>query len=411
MVTDDHLGKRGRIAVLLPSLNGGGAERVALFLCDALSTEGYAVDLLVAVNRGSLVHHPLAKRYRIDLGAPNEMLSALHIARYCRRAKPDLLIAFVHTAKIMAGLARKIIGDIPLALSVHAALDAPKAHRFWLRRWFGYGPERWLYRGVLGCHVVSGALSDQVQAHFAIPSDRVQVIYNPMPDRGAVPPLPPEHECWFDRPVVMTAGRLTRQKDQATLIEAFAASGLAGRARLLILGEGVLERRLRDKARRLGLGEDVIFGGYQPDVRPYLARASAFALSSVFEGFAIVLAEALIAGAPVTALDCPSGPREVLEDGKLGLLLRPGDVDGLAQGLRALVLGERAPPSAEVVAQSMQRFTPARIAADYIAFVETCLERRREGNNSVQSDLALCQGQPSRSSQKFAGPSSGAKVS
>jgi glycosyltransferase involved in cell wall biosynthesis len=361
----------------LPSLNGGGAERVALFLVEALAEAGYAVDLLVAVNGGSLVDHEVAQRYRVDLHAPNEMLCGPHIARYCRRVRPDLLIAFVHTSKMMAALARKFVRDMPLAISVHAALDIPRKHRFWLRRWFGYGPERWLYRGVLGCHVVSCALGDQVQNHFRIPSDRVRVIYNPIPVVGLPPVLPPEHEGWFDRPVIMTAGRMTRQKDHATLIRAFARSGLSGRARLLILGEGVLEGRLRELSTRLGLDDDVIFGGFQPDVRPYLMRASGFVLSSVFEGFAIVLAEALMVGVPVTAFDCPSGPSEVLEDGQLGLLLRPGDVDGLAEAMRAFVRGERAAPPAEEVARSIERFSSARIASDYVAFVEECLDRHR----------------------------------
>lgn len=369
---------KGRIAVLLPSLNGGGAERVALFMVEVLAEAGYDVDLLVAVDKGPLRNHPTALRYRVDLHAPNEMLSVPHILRYCRRAKPDLLIAFVHSAKIMSGLAQKLSRDIPLVLSVHAALDIPKAHRFWLRRWFGYGPERWLYRDVLGCHVVSSMLRDQVHTHFGLPHDKVEVIYNPIPeDLGDAPPLPDEHAIWFDRPVIMTAGRMSHQKDQATLIEAFAASGLAGQARLLILGEGALEKRLRELVRRLDLDDDVIFGGYQSDVRPYLARSSAFALSSVFEGFAIVLVEALVAGTPITAFDCPSGPREVLEDGELGLLLPPGDVSGLAQAMRALVSGEHVAPPVEAVARSMQRFSAHRIAADYVGFVEQCLERRQ----------------------------------
>ncbi|MCE7796794.1 glycosyltransferase [Sphingobium sufflavum] len=389
MVETDPPDQPRRIAVLLPSLNGGGAERVALFLVDVLARSGYAVDLLVAVNEGSLVDHPIARQYRVDLRAPNEMLCGPHIVRYCRRARPDLLIAFVHTAKIMAGLARKWVPEIPLALSVHAALDIPRAHRFWVRRWFGHGPERWLYRDVLGCHVVSRALGEQVQAHFAIPADRTHLVYNPIPEREPPLPLPVEHEAWFDRPVVMTAGRMTRQKDHATLIRAFARSGLAGRARLLILGEGELEGRLRDLVQRLGLGDDVIFGGFQPDVRPYLARACGFALTSVFEGFAIVLTEALMAGVPVATFDCPSGPCEVLEGGKLGLLLQPGDVAGVADALRAMVAGELVAPPADQVAQSMERFSSPQIARDYLAFVEQCLGRglaRGPVHGPVQAD-------------------------
>lgn len=365
-----------KIAILLPSLNGGGAERVALFLCETLAEAGYTVELPVAVNKGSLVDHPVACRYRVDLRAPNEMVSAPHIARYCRTAQPDLLIAFVHSAKIMAGLARMMMPSLPLAISVHAALDIPRANRFWWRRWFGHGAERRLYRGILGCHVVSADLRDQVERHFGLLRDQIDVIYNPIPEKGPMPTLPPDRAAWFDRPVLMTAGRLVPQKDHASLIRAFALSGLAGRARLLILGEGPLERDLRRHIAGLGLEGDVLLGGFQPDIRPYLARASGFFLSSVFEGFAIVLAEALRQNLPVAAFDCPSGPREVLEDGRLGQLLPPGDVEGLARAMRAIIEGTHTAPPRDVVAASLQRFSPDRIAGDYRAFVERCLDRR-----------------------------------
>lgn len=376
MVEEGRSPQRGKIAVLLPSLNGGGAERVALFLVETLVAAGYAVDLVVAVNEGAYVDHPVAARHRVDLRAPNEMLSAWHIARYCRAAKPDLLIAFVHSAKIMAGLARRIAPDIPLAISVHAALDIPKPYRFWWRRYLGHGPERWLYQGVLGCHVVSADLKAQVRRHFGIPDERIEVIYNPVPPLPAPSALPPEHEAWFDRPVLMTAGRMTRQKDQATLIEAFARSGLSGSARLLLLGRGELEGALREQVARLGLQADVVFGGFQADMPSYLARASGFFLSSVFEGFALVLAEALMMGVPVTAFDCPSGPREVLDDGRLGRLLRPGDVDGLAQAMRDAARGQLVRPEAAVVDAALERFSPAVIARSYVGFVERCLARR-----------------------------------
>lgn len=376
MVREASSHEKGRIAVLLPSLNGGGAERVALFLVETLAQAGYAVDLLVAVNRGAYVDHPVAKRYGVDLRAPNEMLSAPHIAGWCRREKPDLLIAFVHSAKIMAGLARKLAPGIPLVLSVHAALDIPRPYRFWWRRWFGHGPERWLYRGVLGCHVVCGDLKEQVARHFAIPEERVEVIYNPVPELNAPSPLPPEHEAWFDRPVLMTAGRMTRQKDQASLLEGFARSGLSGSARLLLLGSGELEGQLRAQAQRLGIGGDVVFGGFQTDMAAYLRRSAGFFLTSVFEGFALVLAEALMTGVPVVAFDCPSGPREVLEQGRLGLLLEPGDLDALAQAMRDAAAGRLARPCGEAVGCSLERFSPAIIAQDYLTFVEHCLDRR-----------------------------------
>lgn len=368
-------GAKGKIGILLPSLNGGGAERVALFLAETLAKAGYAVDLVVAVNKGALADHPLVQRFLVDLHAPNEMLSALHIARYCRRARPDLLIAFVHSAKIMAGIARLFVRDMPLVLSVHAALDIPRKYRFWVRRFFGFGLERWLYRGVLGCHVVSKALRGQVVARFAIPEERVRVIYNPIPERGAIAPLSPEHEGWFDAPVLMTAGRMMPQKDHARMIRAFARAGLGGRAKLLILGEGPLEGDLRALAASLGLADDVIFGGFQPDVRPYMAKAQGFILSSVFEGLPLVLIEMLSAGVAVASFDCPTGPREILEEGRLGRLIAPGDTDGLATAMRDIVDGRLKAPATGDAARALAQYSPEKIANDYIDFVRECLQR------------------------------------
>ena len=365
-----------RIALLLPSLNGGGAERVALFMAQTLAQAGYAVEVPVAVMAGSLVDHPLARRFCVGLGAPNEMLAAPHIARYCRTTRPDLLIAFVHSAKIMAGMARLIARDMPLALSVHCALDVPRGDRFWLRRW-GYGLERWLYRGVLGAHAVCDDLAAQVVGQFAIPAGRVHSVYNAIPERGAPTAMPAEHAAWFDRPVIMTAGRLVAQKNHAALIDAFAASGLCGKARVLILGEGPLEGALRRQASALGVADSVIFGGFQPDVRPYMAASAGFVLSSRFEGFALVLAEALAAGCPVASVQCPVGPREVLADGALGRLLAPGDVGAMAAAMADMVSGALAPAAPDAVAASLARFAPDVVAAGYLRFVAACLANRR----------------------------------
>ena len=363
--------------MLLPSLKSGGGERVGLFMAGALDAAGYQVDMPVAVMQGPLAAHPVAQRLGIDLHAGNEMLSAAGIARYYRRARPDLVIAVVHTAKMMAGLARLVHRDLPLALSIHCTLDMPVENRFWVRRWFGYGPERWLYRGVLGAHVVSAGLAPQVAATFAIPPDRVHTIYNAIDERGPLLPMPAAHAAWFDRPVILSAGRLVAQKDHASLIAAFAASGLAGRARLLILGEGPLAGDLRAAADAAGLGECVVFGGYQPDVRPYMAAAAGFVLSSRYEGFALVLAEALAMGAPVAAFDCPVGPREVLADGTLGRLIAPGDGAGLARAMVDMVEGRLVAAPADLLAAGLARFAPDVVAAGYVGFVESCLARAR----------------------------------
>jgi glycosyltransferase involved in cell wall biosynthesis len=132
--------------------------------------------------------------------------------------------------------------------------------------------------------------------------------------------------------------------------------------RLLVLGEGSERRRLEALARRLGVESDVALPGYAENPYPLMARAAVVALSSLREGLPTVLIEALALGRPVVATDCPTGPREILEDGRLGRLVPPGDVDALAAALeQALAAG---PPI--VPTEALARYDPERVADRYL---------------------------------------------
>lgn len=366
---------KAKIAVFIPSLMGGGAERVALFCADSLSNAGYDVDLVVARPVGPLADDPVARRLRVDLGAANEMLCLPHLVRYLRRATPDLMIAMVHSAKIMAGLAKLFVPDLHLVISVHNNLDLAKSDHFWVRRYFGFALERRLYRDVEAAHAVSAALSAQVEQFFGIPHNRIYTIYNPLIESGAPAELFEDHKRWFDRPVIVTAGRMVPQKDHAGLIRAFADARLSGSARLLILGDGPLRSALDRLAAELGLENDIVMPGRVADIRPYLNAATGFALSSRFEGLPLVLIEALRAGLPIVAYDCPTGPAEALGNGTLGRLLAPGDTSGLTQALRDMISGDLAAPEPRLVSAQLARFSPATIAQGYVQLVRDCLSR------------------------------------
>lgn len=359
-----------KVAIFLPSLAGGGAERIGLFVTERLAAAGIDVDLVVACREGALAEAPAFAAHGVDLKAPNELLSLPHLLRYVDAARPDLLFAFIHSAKMVAALAKKRRPWLRLAISVHNALEVPRAARFWTRAAFGYAPERWLYRDVVAAHAVSHDLAAQVMRQFALPPERVHTIYNPLPDRPAPGAIDPAHEALFVRPVIVNAGRMVAQKDQATLLSAFHAAGLAGRATLLVLGEGPLRAALEAEARAMGIADSVAMPGFVPDVRPYMARAAGFALSSRNEGFGLVLAEALSLGCPVAAFDCPVGPRELLGDGAFGRLIAPGDVAGLAQAMRDMADGTLAAPPADAVAAHLRQFDPAAVAAAYVELVE-----------------------------------------
>jgi glycosyltransferase involved in cell wall biosynthesis len=363
------------ISIFVPSLAGGGAERVAIYVAETLKQAGYEVDLVYARAGGPLRDHPVVHALGVCLNAPNEMLCLPHLVGYLRRRKPDLMIALVHSAKIMAGLACRIYPQTRLVISVHNNLLAPRRYRFWLRRWFGFGLERRLYAHVTAAHSVSLELAEQTSRCFGIPPEKSFTIYNPTRGQGDQTDIPPAHLPLFDRPVILSAGRLVPQKDHASLIRSFAASGLAGQCRLLILGEGPLRAELEQQVKQAGLEGAIVLPGRVPDVRPYLAHAACYALSSRFEGMSLAMLEAMQAGLPIVSYACSCGPAEILDNGRLGHLIKPGDEVGFAQALRAVINKQGPLPSPQEIEAKLRNFAPEIIAAQYVELVEYCLSR------------------------------------
>jgi glycosyltransferase involved in cell wall biosynthesis len=135
--------------------------------------------------------------------------------------------------------------------------------------------------------------------------------------------------------VVVAVGRLSPQKDFATLLDALARLPGHPAPRLIILGEGAGRPALAARIVAAGLGARVDLVGQVPDVLPYLARADLYVQSSRWEGFGIALVEALGCGVPVVATDCPVGPAEVLQQGRLGRLVPVADPEALARAMAA----------------------------------------------------------------------------
>jgi glycosyltransferase involved in cell wall biosynthesis len=164
-------------------------------------------------------------------------------------------------------------------------------------------------------------------------------------------------------PVILGVGELCARKDFGTLIRAFALVRRERPARLVILGKGRQREKLEALARELGVGADVSLPGFVNNPYPYMKRASLFVLSSAYEGFGNVLVEALATGTPVVATDCPSGPREILEDGRYGPLVPVGDVRRLASSILDTLAH---PPEPPLLVQAAERFRVESSAVQYL---------------------------------------------
>jgi glycosyltransferase involved in cell wall biosynthesis len=217
---------------------------------------------------------------------------------------------------------------------------------------------------------VSRGAADDLARSTGLRRELVQVVYNPVitPGMLAQARRAPEHP-WFakDQPsVILGAGRLTAQKDFRSLVRAFAAVRATRPVRLMILGEGEERPALEALARELGVSDDVSLPGFRPDAIACMASAALFVLSSAWEGLPTVLIEALAVGTPVVSTDCPSGPREILQDGRLGALVPVGNVAALSRAMSEAL--DRAPSA--VPAEALSPFTLDAAVDHYLRLIE-----------------------------------------
>ena len=341
-----------RLGFFLPSLAGGGAERAMLNLAHGFAGRGCSVDLVLARAQGPYLDDVGEMVRVVDLKASRVLTSVLSLARYLRRERPAALISALDYANVAALWARRLAGvACPVLVNEQNTLSRSARHSARRRQRLVPYLAKCFYPWA--DHVVgnSQGVADDLSQVTGRPREQIRVLYNPVitPEVRAKAQAPLDHP-WLEAgqpPVVLAVGRLTRQKDFPSLIAAFAQVRRTRLARLVILGEGPDRPALEAKVRHLGLNEDVALPGFVGNPYAYMSRASLYVLCSHWEGLPTVLIEALYCGAPVVATDCPSGPREILAEGRYGLLVPVGDVTALAVAMAAGLSGTVPKPPQE----------------------------------------------------------------
>jgi glycosyltransferase involved in cell wall biosynthesis len=358
-----------RVAFLLPNMRGGGAERVALRLIGDFLDIGCEVDLVLLHAAGELMPLVPSAAHVVDLDAPRIRSAVFPLARYLRERNPSALQASMWPLTTAAVIARAIARSrTRLVLSEHVMLSRQYAGFGRIGRTFLGRSIAWSYPKADARVAVSERVADDLTAISRIDRGSIDVIYNPV----AGPPLdiaPPEEikAMWngaADR--IITVGSLKAQKNHAMLIRAFALLRKRRNAKLMILGEGELREPLRALAAERGVAEDVLFAGFTTDPWPYYESATAFALSSDYEGYPLVLIEAMRCGLPVVSTDCESGPAEILAGGLYGKLTPVGDAAAFAEALEQTLTSR---PSANELKARAEALSGETTSARYVALM------------------------------------------
>lgn len=359
-----------RLAILIAYSGDGGVEKMMNHLLRGFVDAGVTVDLLLLKARGRHVEEIPAGVNVIRLNVRTSILALPAVARYLRDNRPAALLAAKDRAGRVAILARALAGvSTRLVLRMGMHLSGSLAGKIRLQILARHLPVRWLYPHADAIITVARPVAEDLAAIGRIPESRFHVIANPVlpPSLDELAAAPVEHP-WLNEsprktPVMVAAGRLRPQKGFDLLLEALAEVTRERAVRLLILGEGPDRKALKNKAEELGIHQAVDFVGFLPNPYSIMRAADLFVLSSRFEGAPSVLIEAMALGTPVVATDCPSGPRDILEQGTLGPLVRPGDPGELAQGiLHAL----DAPVSASRLQNAVTPYSIYRSSREYL---------------------------------------------
>jgi glycosyltransferase involved in cell wall biosynthesis len=359
-----------KLAIFLPSLSGGGAERAMLNLAHGLAKCGCAVDLVLAQVKGPYVSEVQDSVRIVDLKAARVLTSLPALARYLRRERPTALLSALDYANVVALWARRLAGT-PRRVVVNEQNTISRSARNSARRRQRMVPHLVKHFYPWADYVIGnsqGVAADLSQV-TGLPDERIKILYNPVvtPELRAKVRAPLNHP-WFEAgqpPVILAVGRLTKQKDFPTLIRALAQVRRTRPARLLILGEGPDRPELEALIRQLGLIDDIAMPGFVENPYAYMSRASLYVLSSRWEGLPTVLIEALYCGPRIIATDCPSGPREILADGRYGSLVPVGDVTALAQAIEAGLAGKTPHPTEE----SWQPYSLEAVVDQYLGLL------------------------------------------
>jgi glycosyltransferase involved in cell wall biosynthesis len=337
---------RKKVFFLIPTLSGGGAERVIVNLLQHIDRTKICPHLVLFYKKGEYlinlsaditIHELKKNEYKYGF----QWLILFKLKMLIKNERPDIIISFMWYpnflnifAKYLSGIDYRIVVSERLTVSVSCEGRLTELLRRVIIRFF--------YNRADSIIVNANAMGVQLRQMFSIPLDKIKVIHNPINIQKIILLSKEDvHNPWYKEnvPIIIGVGRLSSQKGFSYLIKAIHIIDREGiQCRLLILGKGKEDKKLKKLVKDLCIDDKVIFLGFQENPYKYLAKSTLFVLSSLYEGLPNALLEALSLGVPSIATRCPTGPEEIITDGVDGILVPPADEKALANAIKKLLL-------------------------------------------------------------------------
>ncbi len=337
--------KRYRILFILDSPGEGGAQRVIINILKYINRERFEIELALFNSEGeykSTIPEDISYH---DLKAKRGRYAILSLAHLIRKIRPNLIFSTLIKVDEAVNFAVKLAGDSTKIVlrSSNFLSKKLKVEPFYTALLC-----RWSYKHGDRIIATTREMRDDLHCKLNLPLGKIKVIPNPI-DLEMIRNLSkePVRNSWSKEnsirnyKLIITMGRLTEQKGFPYLLKAFKEVRDKLQARLVILGQGKRKSDLESLSENLEIDKEVKFLGFQINPYKYIANSDLFVMSSLWEGFPNAIIEAMGCGTPVVSTDCPSGPKEIIANGKSGLLVPPKDYQALASGILQVLTNKK----------------------------------------------------------------------
>ena len=367
-----------KVMFFLPTLGGGGAERTIIQLANSFAEQGLKIHLGVCDLNG-------VKAKLLPEVSPKIELVNFDCGRVANAIKPlkqrlqaeqyDCLVATQTHSNIVAGIAKKLAKVKTRLIFREVSTPSKNMKLRGVAKFILKSLVHWTYPMAQQVVCVSKGVETDFREYYGYKKNNLSTIYNPVLDDAYFEKLkaPVDHKFFNDtHRVILAVGRLTEAKNFGFLIRSFKAlHDQHPETRLIILGEGELRAEFEALVQELGLNEVVDLPGFDANPYAYFKYASLFVLSSNWEGLPGVLIQALASKVKVVSTNCPSGPMEILDNSKFGLLVECNDQAGLTQAMQQAIFSQDMQYSAADFEMHIQQFHKATVLKQYLSMMES----------------------------------------
>lgn len=369
--------KKKRLIFFIGSLYGGGAERVLLNLLRHLNRDKFELILVVSTQKGVLFDQippdvDLITRYDRDSTRLNLYRRIFGLSDIIKENKADLVISFL-TGANRAVVRSRFFLPKRLKIVLREGNNPIHIHNMfssWFWREIAFREVKFLYSLADRIVTPSVGVAEDFEKSWGISADLFCNINNPVDislinqqsrEELTLPWNETEKVKW-----ILAVGRLTRQKGYSDLIHSFSDVRKKLNLRLIILGEGELRNKLQNQIHDMGLSDYIFMPGFVNNPWKYMRKADLYVSASLWEGFHLTIAEAMVCGTVPVATNCDYGPSEIITDGKDGRLVPVGDIETMSNRIfELLVNNELRTKMAKNAVERAEAFDVKNIVKDY----------------------------------------------